>query len=85
MVDGKVDTPVQDTVHVSEQPDGAFVLENNHLRATLLADGRLVSLIAKPANRECIASHKHGGNPVKAVGGNVFLLHEDKPLFWDAW
>ena len=52
--------------------DGA--LENQHLRVTWDADGLLTSVWDKVASREVLAGR-----------GNVFQLHEDNPVNYDAW
>ena len=63
--------PVSVTPH-----DGGFVLEDDAVRAVLDADGLLVSLVHRASGREAVPS---------GTRGNLFQLHEDHPLKWDAW
>jgi alpha-mannosidase len=62
-------------VTISESAEG-FVLENEHVRATLGRDGSLASLYDKRARKESI-------EPGKA--GNRFVLFDDEPNNFDAW
>lgn len=67
--------PAETPVSVSR--DGDFVtLDNGLVRAVVDGGGRLVSFRDLRAGRECIAPN---------TSGNQFVLHEDKPLSWDAW
>lgn len=54
--------------------DGRIVLENAVLRASLTAGGSLVSLLHKPTGREALAGT-----------GNRLLLHDDRPIQYEAW
>lgn len=80
-------TYVKPTDEVKVAKVGAgYVLENAVLRATLAADGRVTSLIHKPTARETIAPGKADTTgKVSAVAGNTLLLHEDRPVMWEAW
>ena len=49
-------------------------MENEHLRVTWDADGLLTSVWDKAAQREVLAGR-----------GNVFQVHEDHPIDYDAW
>jgi alpha-mannosidase len=51
-----------------------LVLENAHLRATLAADGTLVSLVEKESGRESLTGP-----------GNRLELYDDLPVAFDAW
>jgi alpha-mannosidase len=51
-----------------------LVLENEHLRATLGADGTLLSLVDRPSGREALAAP-----------GNRLELYDDDPVAFDAW
>lgn len=53
---------------------GRVILENGHLRATLDARGRLLSLLHLASGREAIAGE-----------ANRMELYEDRPTAWDAW
>jgi alpha-mannosidase len=57
-----------------ERRDGAIVLENAQLRATLDLGGRLLSLVELASGREALAAP-----------GNVFEVYEDRPTAYDAW
>ncbi|MDQ0754093.1 glycoside hydrolase family 38 C-terminal domain-containing protein [Arthrobacter sp. B3I4] len=63
-------------VHSGAVQGGGFVLDNGLIRATLNADGLLVSLQDHRSGREAIAP---GGF------GNLLELHRDTPNEWDAW
>jgi alpha-mannosidase len=62
-------------VSVSES-GGNIVLDNGLLRVTIDSDGLLSSIFDLKANREVVAADQKA---------NQFQLHEDRPLFWDAW
>jgi alpha-mannosidase len=51
-----------------------LVLENGHLRATLAADGTLLSLVDRATGRETLAAP-----------GNRLELYDDDPVAFDAW
>jgi NADPH-dependent curcumin reductase CurA len=51
-----------------------LVLENEHLRAELAADGTLLSLVHRPTGRETLAAP-----------GNRLELYDDEPVEFDAW
>jgi alpha-mannosidase len=57
--------------------DGAVTLENDALRVTIDADGRIGSLVHRPTGREC---RTPGGEPLATL-----RLHDDHPHEWDAW
>ncbi|KAJ2780731.1 Glycoside hydrolase, 38 vacuolar alpha mannosidase [Coemansia javaensis] len=60
-----------------EDKDGNVVLENIYVTAKISkSSGQLVSLWDRRAERELVP-------PGRA--GNVFRLHDDAPLYWDAW
>ncbi|KAJ1724189.1 Glycoside hydrolase, 38 vacuolar alpha mannosidase [Coemansia erecta] len=59
-----------------ESGSGLVVLENLHVTAKFNAHGQLVSFVERRSERELVP-------PGQA--GNVLRLHEDIPLFWDAW
>ncbi|KAJ1853986.1 Glycoside hydrolase, 38 vacuolar alpha mannosidase, partial [Coemansia sp. RSA 2703] len=59
-----------------ERSSGLVVLENVHVTAKFSAHGRLVSLVDRRSERELVPS---------GAEGNELRLHEDIPLFWDAW
>jgi alpha-mannosidase len=61
---------------LSEQENGSFVLQNNHLACTISPNGFVSSLVHKETGREVI---KLGSL------GNAFCIFDDVPLFWDAW
>jgi alpha-mannosidase len=63
----------EDAVHVDRRPD-AIVLQNRHLRATLDAGGRLLSLVEQSSGRESLSAP-----------GNRFELYDDRPTAYDAW
>jgi alpha-mannosidase len=62
-----------DKVTVLQTADG-FVLENAHLRAMLLKDGTVGSLVEKATGRETLTAP-----------GNQFYIYRDEPLAHDAW
>jgi alpha-mannosidase len=62
-----------DEARLTETADG-FVLENGQIAAKLARDGLLRSLVHKASGRETLAGP-----------GNRILLHEDRPLDFDAW
>jgi alpha-mannosidase len=51
------------------------VLENEHLRAELDADGTIASLVLKANGRESLAGR----------GNQIWVYAQDKPRNWDAW
>ena len=51
------------------------VLENNHLRAELGADGAIASLVHKASGREALSDR----------GNQLWVYAQDKPRNWDAW
>jgi len=53
---------------------GQVTFENQHLKATLHPDGRLLGLIEKSTGRESLAAP-----------GNQLLLYVDEPNRWEAW
>jgi alpha-mannosidase len=63
-----------DEVTVAQRADGAVVLENEHLRATVGGDGALWSLVRRASGREALVAP-----------GNRLELYEDDPVMWDAW
>ncbi|KAI9027605.1 glycosyl hydrolases family 38 N-terminal domain-containing protein [Phycomyces nitens] len=56
---------------------GNFVLENNTLKATFNPDGQLIELIDGRVMRGNLVSPEERGN--------VLVLYEDVPTYWDAW
>ncbi|KAJ2723339.1 Glycoside hydrolase, 38 vacuolar alpha mannosidase [Coemansia sp. Benny D115] len=52
------------------------VLENARVSATIDGKGQLVSFVDKHSDRELVP---------QGQAGNVLRLHDDMPLFWDAW
>ncbi|KAJ2853823.1 Glycoside hydrolase, 38 vacuolar alpha mannosidase [Coemansia erecta] len=73
-------SPVNDAnvVPVSAYCDsnGHFVLENLYVTAKFNASGHLASFVDRRMERELIP---------KGRAGNVMRLHDDVPIFWDAW
>ena len=65
----------KDTTNVVETADNVC-LSNCTISATFSRKGCLKSLINKQTNRECLK---------KGVSGNMFVIFDDIPLFWDAW
>ncbi len=63
----------EDRVRITERGTRT-VLENAHLRATLDAAGRLVSL-----------KHRESGRETLAAPGNVLEIYRDEPTRWEAW
>ncbi|KAI9503271.1 Glycoside hydrolase, 38 vacuolar alpha mannosidase [Coemansia spiralis] len=63
-------------VTVFKDTNGDVVLENLYVTARIGKHGQLVSLWDKRDERELIPDNKRA---------NVFYLHDDIPLFWDAW
>jgi alpha-mannosidase len=61
-------------VSLTELERGGFLLENAALRAEILPDGSVVSLVHKATGREALTAP-----------GNVFELYEDRPNECDAW
>ncbi|WP_104196863.1 glycoside hydrolase family 38 C-terminal domain-containing protein [Cryobacterium sp. M15] len=58
------------------QADGAFVLENDVVRASIDARGLLISLVDRVSGREAVPAGQ---------AGNVLQLFRDTPTQWDAW
>ncbi|KAJ9074024.1 Glycoside hydrolase, 38 vacuolar alpha mannosidase, variant 2 [Entomophthora muscae] len=56
--------------------NGTFVLSNPHLRAVFNSTGQITSIVDKHSGREFVAS----GRLI-----NQLVIHEDIPLYWDAW
>ncbi len=56
------------------QTEVGFTLENRYLRATLAPNGHVMSLYDKQHEREALAAP-----------ANRFVLHDDRPIAWDAW
>ena len=50
------------------------VLENQHLRVELAADGSMTSLVHRASGREALAGR-----------GNLLEIYDDQPVAWDAW
>ena len=70
--------PVE-TVSARQEKRGAgdcVILENALVAAVFQADGSLVSLFDKRANREAVEPGKQA---------NHFVLYDDNPTNWDAW
>ncbi|HEY6889371.1 MAG TPA: glycoside hydrolase family 38 C-terminal domain-containing protein [Solirubrobacter sp.] len=65
---GRTPTPVR----VTRRDDGAIVLANEHLSATLSPAGTIASLVA-------------GGREALSAPANRLELYEDLPTAWDAW
>jgi alpha-mannosidase len=55
---------------------GGHILDNGIIRATINADGLLVSLVDHASGRDAIAPGQFG---------NLLELHRDTPNEWDAW
>ncbi|MFC7302980.1 alpha-mannosidase [Streptomyces monticola] len=60
----------------AEHTDGGYLLENEHLRLTVDADGLLTSVRDLRAGREVLAP---------GARGNLLQLHPDHPNQYDAW
>lgn len=56
--------------------DGKFILSNSNLRVVINATGQITSLVDRRTHRELVAA----GEKI-----NQFVIHEDIPLYWDAW
>ncbi|KAI0219134.1 Glycoside hydrolase, 38 vacuolar alpha mannosidase [Massospora cicadina] len=56
--------------------NGKFILSNPYLRVVVNAMGQIISLIDRRVGRELVAA----GERI-----NQFVMHEDIPLYWDAW
>ncbi|KAI8324586.1 alpha-mannosidase 2C1-like protein [Martensiomyces pterosporus] len=63
-------------VSVFRDKSGSVILENLYVRAKVGPDGQLVSLKDRRTERELVPEGSRS---------NVFKLHDDVPLFWDAW
>lgn len=63
------------SVTVTESKPGVYVLENEHLTATITG-GHVTSLIDRKTNREAVAPRKRA---------NQLIIMDDKPLYWQAW
>ena len=63
------------SVSATEVSAGAFVLQNDAIRATIV-DGALISYVDLAEDREII---------VPGSGGVKFVLFDDQPLVWQAW
>ncbi|KAJ1960607.1 Glycoside hydrolase, 38 vacuolar alpha mannosidase [Dipsacomyces acuminosporus] len=63
-------------VSVFKDKSGGVILENLYVRAKIGPDGQLASLKDRRTERELVP---------EGTRGNVFKLHDDVPLFWDAW
>ena len=70
-----------DTVLIKQTDSNTFVMENSLIYAEILSNGIINSLIHKLTNKQVIKKDANSDN----IGGNNFLLFEDKPLFWEAW
>ncbi len=68
------DPPAGVTPVTVAEAGGAFVLENDLVRATIGADGTIVSLVDLHAARECLLGR-----------ANVLQLFPDTPNTYDAW
>jgi len=66
---------------IKQVENNRFVMENEHIYVELLSNGLVDSLIHKRSNKQLMKKDADSDH----VGGNHFLLFEDKPLFWDAW
>lgn len=72
-----IDTPASEVESVVvNEANGLTTFDNGLVRATLDSKGQLVSLINVADGREAIAE----GHPA-----NVFQMHHDLPVKWDAW
>jgi alpha-mannosidase len=69
---GKIADP-PDRVTVRRKGE-RIILENAHLRAEVLADGSVASLIERTSGREALADR-----------GNLLEIYDDQPVAWDAW
>lgn len=58
----------------AERVDSSYVLENEHLRVVVAADGSIASVVHRATGREALAGR-----------GNVLELYDDRPVRWDAW
>ncbi|KAI7866274.1 glycosyl hydrolases family 38 N-terminal domain-containing protein [Spinellus fusiger] len=71
------DSICKDPVRAYVHEDNTFVLENVYLKAVFNQDGQLIELIDKRVSR--------GSLVPKRAKGNVLVLYEDVPTYWDAW
>lgn len=75
IVEAKDSTVVDITEKATAQKKrGGAVLENEHLRVEIGADGTILHATDKAANREVLADR-----------GNQLWAYVDKPYSWDAW
>eukprot|EP01084_Bolivina_argentea_P045266 83330_1 len=71
-----------DTVSIKEnKKNNCIIMENKFIYVEILSNGVINSLIHKQTNKQVIKIDANSDN----IGGNNFLLFEDKPLFWEAW
>ena len=70
-----------DTVSISKSKNDTVVMENGLIYVEVLSNGIIHSLIHKQSGKQVIKRDANSDN----LGGNNFLLFEDKPLFWEAW
>ena len=62
-------------VSITANEDGA-VLENEHLRVMVLANGQLAEVFDKNRSRNVLQDN---------TPGNILQAFEDRPICWDAW
>ncbi|KAF9975357.1 Glycoside hydrolase, 38 vacuolar alpha mannosidase [Actinomortierella ambigua] len=72
-VDDAVELPKNVRAHAQ---DDSIVLENDLVRAKFNEQGHLISFYDIQEDRELVP---------KGLAGNVLVLFEDIPLYWDAW
>ena len=68
--------PVPATSVAARQDGDGFVLENEHLRVRVDADGLIASILDLAAERELVPEGRRAG---------LLQLHRDVPNRWDAW
>lgn len=72
----EVDTSPPPPVRVEKDRMNHIVMENQYIRVSFDHTGHLIHLYDKHVERELIKPGERG---------NVFKMHDDIPLFWDAW
>eukprot|EP01083_Nonionella_stella_P076244 207669_1 len=73
--------PLHDAAMIEQKSDDVFVMQNASIYVEILSNGVIQSLIHKRRARQVIRVDANSDG----MGGNNFLLFEDKPLFWEAW
>jgi alpha-mannosidase len=77
-----VDGPPASRARVVKTSPDVWTLENSEIQVQVDRFGRLVSLIDVRNSRSVLSGTDSSGAP---RFGNQFFLHEDVPMYWDAW